>query len=234
MSHAAVSIIIPTLDEAAQIEETLAPLQAWRRQGVEVIVVDGGSRDATVPLARPLADRVLASARGRANQLNAGATAGSGAVLLFLHADTRLPEQGIQAMLVGLQRHGKSWGRFDVRLSGRPVLLRVVERMISLRSRLTGIATGDQAMFVIREAFAHAGGFPPIPLMEDVALSRTLKSRFGRPLCLSLPVATSSRRWEQQGILRTILLMWWLRLAYWLGVAPARLARNYRTHCEHD
>lgn len=137
MNRAAVSLIIPTLDEATQIEETLAPLQAWRKQGAEVIVVDGVSRDAMVPLAHPLADRVLVSERGRANQLNTGVAAASGHVLLFLHADTRLPEQGMPAVLNGLRQCGKSWGRFDVRLSGRPVLSRVVERMINLRSRMT-------------------------------------------------------------------------------------------------
>ncbi len=234
MSHAAVSIIIPTLNEAMQIEETLAPLQAWRKQGVEVIVTDGGSQDDTALLARPLADHVVASVRGRATQLNAGAAASSGRVLLFLHADTRLPGHGLHALLDDMQRHGKSWGRFDVHLSGKHILLRVVERMISLRSRVSGIATGDQAMFVTREAFELAGGFPPILLMEDIALSRSLKKQFGRPLCLTLPVVTSSRRWEKHGILRTILLMWWLRLAYWMGVSPARLARNYLPHLEHD
>lgn len=215
-----VSIVVPVLNEAASIGEAL---DALRGLGAEVIVVDGGSVDGTVERVGDGADRVLRAPPGRARQQNAGAAAASGDVLLFLHADTRLPPGALDAV----RACGRGWGRFDVRLSGRRRAFRVVERMISLRSRLSGIATGDQAIFVRRELFEAVGGFPEIPLMEDVALSRLLRRR-GRPACLRLRVTTSSRRWERGGVLRTILLMWRLRLEYWLGRDPAALAARYR------
>lgn len=221
------SIIIPTLDEAEGIAATLAALQPLRARGCEVIVADGGSADGTAELARPLADTVVAAPRGRARQQNAGAAAATGDVLLFLHADTRLPAAADRLVLDGLGRTGRGWGRFGVRLTGRHPLLRVIERMMGIRSRLTGIATGDQAIFVRRDWFRDAGGFPGIPLMEDVALSGTLKRR-GRPLCLRAAVVTSSRRWESRGVWRTMLLMWRLRLTYALGADPVALAERYR------
>jgi rSAM/selenodomain-associated transferase 2 len=223
----ALSIIVPALNEAGSIGQMLGALAPLRRHGVEVVVVDGGSTDGTGPLAGPLADRVVVAPRGRASQQNAGAAAASGDVLLFLHADSRLPEDADRLVLDGLARTGRGWGRFNVRLTGRGPMLRVVERLISLRSRLSGIATGDQAIFVRRDWFWRAGGFPPIPLMEDVALSRALK-RLGPPLCLRQVVLTSSRRWETRGVWRTILLMWRLRLEFWMGADPARLAERYR------
>jgi rSAM/selenodomain-associated transferase 2 len=221
-----ISVIVPALDEADQIVATLRPLQALRTAGHEVIVVDGGSSDATAELARPLADVVLHAERGRARQQNAGAQVAGGEILLFLHADTRLPPGAERMIVEGLARCGRGWGRFDVRLSGRHPLLVITEHLISLRSRLTGIATGDQAIFVRRDWFEQAGAYPDIPLMEDLALSRALKRR-GRPLCLWQRVTTSSRRWEQKGIVRTILLMWRLRLAYYRGADPGELARRY-------
>ncbi len=220
------SIIIPVLDEEAEIADALAALAPLRSRGVETIVVDGGSRDQTVALAAPLADRVIAAPRGRAAQMNAGAAAAMGDVLLFLHADTRLPAAADRLALDGLARSSRQWGRFDVRISGRHPLLRVVAALMNIRSRLTGIATGDQAIFVRRDLFERVGGFPAIPLMEDVALSRLLK-RTGEPLCLAPRAITSGRRWERRGVMRTILLMWRLRLAYSLGAAPTRLARLY-------
>jgi rSAM/selenodomain-associated transferase 2 len=222
-----ITIVIPTLNEAAGIEGTLRPLQPLRERGHQVVVVDGGSTDQTVSVARGMADDVAVSAPGRALQQNAGAARATGDVLLFLHADTLLPPDADRLILDGLGTSGRSWGRFDVRLSGRQPALRVVERMMNLRSRATGIATGDQAIFVRRDWFRRAGGFPRIPLMEDVALSRTLR-RMGPPLCLRRTVLTSSRRWEQRGILRTVVLMWRLRAAYALGADPARLAERYR------
>ncbi|HEX2210229.1 MAG TPA: TIGR04283 family arsenosugar biosynthesis glycosyltransferase [Longimicrobium sp.] len=222
-----ISIIVPALDEAAGISDTLRTLQPLRARGHQVIVVDGGSADGTVPIARSLADEVIASAPGRARQQNAGAGAATGDVLLFLHADTQLPPDADRLVVDGLTRSGRGWGRFDVRLSGRQPSLRMVERMMNLRSRATGIATGDQAIFVRRDWFVRAGGFPRIPLMEDVALSRTLR-RMGPPLCLRERVTTSSRRWEERGVWRTIVLMWRLRAAYALGADPARLAERYR------
>jgi len=218
-------VIVPALDEAQAIGATLAALAPLRARGHEVIVVDGGSADGTPDLARPHADRVLTSPPGRARQMNAGAAAARGEVLLFVHADTRLPADADAAIARALAA-GRVWGRFDVRLAGRHALLRVVERAMNLRSRLTGIATGDQALFVRRAPFDAAGGFPEIPLMEDVALSRRLRAR-ARPACLGERVTTSARRWERQGVLRTVVRMWLLRLAYALGVAPARLARWY-------
>jgi rSAM/selenodomain-associated transferase 2 len=230
-----VSIIIPTLNEAGQIAATLQALQPVRAAGHEIIVVDGGSSDDTLALARPLADMLLPSLRGRSRQMNAGAAQARGDLLLFLHADTTLPQHALPAMLDGLSHSGRAWGRFDVRLSGRHALLRVIERMMNWRSRLTGIATGDQAMFVRRAVFQAVGNFPDIALMEDIALSRRLKRIGGAPLCLSTPVVTSSRRWEERGILRTMLLMWQLRLAYFLGASPARLARLYtRREVSHE
>jgi len=217
------SIIMPVLNEAAGIETALRALAPLRARGAEVIVVDGGGRDGTLRLARPLATHVLSAPRGRASQMNAGAAAANGDALLFLHADTRLPDDADGLILDGL-RHN-AWGRFDVRFDSGG-WLRLVALTMNLRSRLTGIATGDQAMFMTRAAFEAAGGFPPIALMEDVALSARLKP-FGRPLCLSARATISGRRWRQHGLWRTILLMWHLRLRYFFGADPARLARAY-------
>ncbi len=220
-----ISIIMPVLDEAPQIAERLKPLQAMRAKGAELIVVDGGSADGTAAMAEALADRVLASPRGRARQMNAGAAASKGRVMLFLHADTTLPETAVQAILAAVDA-GASWGRFDVRIDGYHPLLRIIERMMNWRSRLTGIATGDQAIFVRREVFDAVGGYADLPLMEDIALSTALH-RLATPACLRETVVTSGRRWEQHGVLRTMLLMWWLRAAFFLGADPARLALRY-------
>lgn len=221
------SIIVPTLNEAERIEHTLSALQELRFHGAEVIVVDGGSRDDTVALAAPWVDRLLHSPCGRANQMNAGAAAAEGEVLLFLHADTLLPSRADQLILAALAKSGRVWGRFDVHIAGRPGMLRLIAYMMNWRSRLTGIATGDQAMFVRRNVFAEIGGVPEQPLMEDIELSVLLK-RISPPLCLRSTVVTSGRRWETHGIWRTILLMWMLRFAYFLGVPPEVLARCYR------
>jgi rSAM/selenodomain-associated transferase 2 len=223
---ARLSIIIPALDEAEGIAGCLAALRPLRGRGAEAIVVDGGSADATAAVAAPLADRVITAPRGRASQMNAGAAAATGETLLFLHADTRLPEGADGLVLDGLAASGREWGRFDVAIEGRSALLPVVAALMNARSRLTGIATGDQAIFVRREAFRSVGGFPPIALMEDVAFSKAMKGR-GLPLCLRQKVVTSGRRWEGRGALRTVLLMWRLRLAYFLGADPARLAERY-------
>jgi rSAM/selenodomain-associated transferase 2 len=220
------SIVMPVLDEAATIAATLATLAPLRRRGVEVIVVDGGSRDRTAEIAQALADLVIAAPRGRAAQMNAGAAMAHGDVLLFLHADTRLPTDADRVVCEGLARSGRTWGRFDAAIAGENPLLRVVAFTMNLRSRLTGIATGDQAMFVTRETFRAVGGFPDIAVMEDIALSRALK-RHSPPFCLADKVVTSGRRWETHGVVRTILLMWRLRLCYALGAAPDRLARRY-------
>jgi rSAM/selenodomain-associated transferase 2 len=215
------SIVIPVLDEAAGISRTLASLATLRARGHELIVADGGSEDGTRELAAPLADRVIAAPRGRARQMNAGAAAATGEALLFLHADTTLPDAADRLVLAALGEC--SWGRFDVRIDGRSPLLSVVAFFMNTRSRLSGIATGDQAIFVRRAAFA---GFPEIALMEDIAFSRSMK-QLSPPACLRETVTTSGRRWERNGVVRTVLLMWRLRLAYFLGASPDELARRY-------
>ena len=219
------SIVMPVLDEAAGIAAALQALAPYRERGVELIVVDGGSTDNTTDLAGPLADRVIAAPRGRGMQMNAGAAAAHGDVLLFLHADTQLPAGADRLLLNGLSRSGRLWGRFDVRIEDGG-LLALVAGMMNWRSRITGIATGDQAMFMTRAAFANAGGFPAIALMEDVVLSARLK-RTGKPLALRARVTISARRWQKHGVLHTVLLMWRLRLGFFLGADPAKLARAY-------
>jgi len=221
------SIVVPVLDEAEGIVATLASLAPLRARGAELIVVDGGSRDATVARAQALADRVMEGPRGRARQMNAGAAVARGPTLLFLHADTRLPEDADRLIASALGAAPLAWGRFDVAIEGHSRMLPVVAAMMNLRSRLSGIATGDQAMFMTRAAFEAAGGFPDQPLMEDIELSARLK-RLSTPVCLRERVLTSGRRWEQRGVWRTIVLMWRLRLLYALGVRADRLAPWYR------
>jgi rSAM/selenodomain-associated transferase 2 len=215
------SVIIPTLNEAAAIGATLAALAPLRGRGREVLVADGGSEDGTRDIAGPLADRVIVAPRGRARQMNAGAAAATGDALLFLHADTCLPADADLIVVRSLEKN--PWGRFDVAIEGRSTLLPVIAFFMNLRSRLTGIATGDQAIFVRRADFA---GFPEIALMEDVAFSKAMKRR-GAPAALHEKVTTSGRRWERQGVLRTMVLMWRLRLAFFLGAEPDELARRY-------
>lgn len=220
------SIIIPVINEAGSITQTLQNLQSLRQRGHEIIICDGGSTDATINSAQPLSDSVVQSAKGRACQMNTGAAIAQGDVLLFVHADTYLPNNADTLISQSLQDKGHDWGRFDVRLSGSHPLLRMIERMMNWRSCLTGIATGDQCIFVRRDLFNQLHGFPNIPLMEDIALCKKLKHH-GRPACLKQTVITSSRRWEQKGILRTILLMWRLRIFFYLGKDPQRLGRLY-------
>ncbi|MDX1597634.1 MAG: TIGR04283 family arsenosugar biosynthesis glycosyltransferase [Marinobacter sp.] len=221
------SVIVPVWREAATITTTLQHLAPLREAGHQVIVVDGGSDDGTQKLAEPLCDRVLASGRGRAIQMNAGAAVATGNVLLFLHADTRLPES-VLAALERFQISRNAWGRFNVRLSGKRLLFRVVEWFMNQRSWLTGIATGDQALFVRQPVFEVLRGYREMPLMEDVELCSRLRL-VSRPFCVSDPVVTDSRRWEQGGAWRTIFLMWRLRWRYWRGESPETLANAYRS-----
>lgn len=221
-----ISIIVPTLDEDDTVVATLEPLQPWRGRGIEIIVIDGGSHDNTVEVARPLADLLDVARRGRAAQMNAGATFARGDVLLFLHADTRLPPEFTELIRNALADRNRVWGRFNARINSPNPILWVVSRMMDVRSHCSGIATGDQALFVRRSAFDRIGGFPEIPLMEDIAFSKALK-RLSWPARICVPVVTSSRRWESHGILRTIVLMWSLRWAYFRGADPARLAERY-------
>lgn len=217
------SVVIPVLNEAERLP---APLDALSEMDAQIIVVDGGSTDGSADVARQCGVMVLETAPGRACQMNAGAAAATGEALLFLHADTRLPPQADRMMLDALC--GKHvWGRFDVTIEGRPPMLRVVAALMNLRSRLSGIATGDQAIFVTRAAFDAAGGFPDQPLMEDIELSKRLL-RQSRPACIRARVRTSGRRWEQRGVWRTIVLMWRLRWDYWRGLPAEQLAQRYR------
>lgn len=220
------SIVMPVLNEAAGLQATLQALQALRAGGHELIVVDGGSQDDSAALAAALADEVVHSPRGRARQMNAGAAQARHDTLLFLHADTRLPAAADAAVAQALQR-GARWGRFDVRIEGRSAWLPVVAWFMNRRSRLSGIATGDQALFVQRALFQQLGGFPEQPLMEDVELSRRLRAQ-SRPACLRARVVTSGRRWDERGAWRTIVLMWRLRWLYWRGTPAEQLARAYR------
>jgi len=215
------TVVVPALNEAAGIGRCLEGLAPLRARGHEVIVVDGGSADGTRALAAPLADRVLEAPRGRARQMNAGAAAAAGDALLFLHADTLLPEGADRLALEALA--ARAWGRFDVRLDSPRAALAVVAFFINARSRLTGIATGDQAIFVRRADFP---GFPEIALMEDVAFSKAMR-RISPPACLRARARTSARRWERDGVARTVLLMWRLRFAYWRRADPVELARRY-------
>jgi len=226
-----ISIIIPVLNEAALITQTLSTLQPLRAAGHELILVDGGSSDDTIPLSEPLADRIIQCSRGRSRQMNTGAKIAQGDILLFLHTDTLLPKGADQLIIREMEKRRKNWGRFDVRLSGGHLLFRIVELLMNLRSRITCIATGDQAIFVQKKLFETVGGFPDIDLMEDITMSKFLK-KYEPPLCLWQRVVTSSRRWQRNGIFRTILLMWFLRLAYFYKTDPRRLVRLYESRKE--
>lgn len=223
-------VVVPMLDEAAAVESTLARLAPMRARGVRVVVVDGGSSDATMALAIPYADVVVQCERGRALQMNTGAHAAlecGAEALLFLHADSELPPRADHLIEDALRTSGRQWGRFDVRIDDRSPLLRIVATMMNRRSRLTGICTGDQAIFVTRSAFERLRGFAAIALMEDIEFSKRAKE-ISWPAAIGAHVTTSSRRWRRHGILRTIVLMWRFRLAYFFGTDPQRLARRYR------
>ncbi|MCL7929408.1 TIGR04283 family arsenosugar biosynthesis glycosyltransferase [Halomonas llamarensis] len=219
------SIVITVLNEAAALAHHLTALTSLGSQGIEIIVVDGGSVDASVRIAQPLASRVITSLPGRARQMNLGAQYASAPALLFLHADTHLPPDALKLITQTLVQH--PWGRFAIRLEGKSRWLPLISAMINLRSRLSGIATGDQALFMRRDVFDTVEGFPEQPLMEDIEITKRLK-RLARPACLRAHVISSGRRWDQHGVWRTILLMWRLRYRYWRGVSADELAKAYR------
>lgn len=221
------SIIVPILNEAEQLPELFAHLLPLQRAGCEIVFADGGSTDGSASLAKLAGFLVIKSVRGRSQQMNAGAAQARGEVLLFLHADTRLPMGALQHIDAALDQPDRCWGRFDVCITGRPFMLRVISRLMNWRSRLTGIATGDQAIFVRRAIFERLNGYPDQPLMEDVEISKRLRY-YSRPACISQCVSTSGRRWETRGVWRTILLMWRLRWEYWRGTDATQLARMYR------
>ncbi|WP_432743197.1 TIGR04283 family arsenosugar biosynthesis glycosyltransferase [Methylobacter sp. G7] len=218
------SIIIPVVNEAGQIALKLHALQTLRNR-CQLLLVDGGSDDRSAEIAKPLVDQVLHSPRGRARQMNCGAAGAQADVLLFLHADTRLPDNAVNLILQAVA-DGYRWGRFDIGFDNPQPIFSLIAFMMNRRSRLTGIATGDQALFITRQAFQAVAGFPDIALMEDIAISTRLK-KLGRPCCIGAKVVTSARRWQQQGVFRTILLMWRLRLRYFFGADPNDLAARY-------
>ncbi|MCW8930414.1 MAG: TIGR04283 family arsenosugar biosynthesis glycosyltransferase [Gammaproteobacteria bacterium] len=224
-----ISIIIPVLNEAEMIQEFLKRLQPLRNRGHEIVLVDGGSQDDTCILAKPYIDQIIASDKGRAKQQALGATLATGDIFLFLHADTFLPDEADQIIVMALysrQSNPQTWGRFNVRLSGEYWLFRVIETMMNWRSCLTGIATGDQAIFVTSELYNRIGGMPLIDLMEDIELSKCLRKQ-NKPVCVKSTVTTSSRRWEKNGVLKTIFFMWNMRLQYFFGVKPEVLVKKY-------
>ncbi|MCP5264506.1 MAG: TIGR04283 family arsenosugar biosynthesis glycosyltransferase [Burkholderiaceae bacterium] len=218
------SIVIPALDEGEAIARVIS---AVRGEALEVIVVDGGSHDDTVDVARANGARVLRAKRGRASQMNAGAGLAQGDVVVFLHADTLLPEGWHAAIVRTLARTRRGWGRFDVRFDSSGPMLAMVSSAMNARSALTGICTGDQAMFVSRSIWRQVDGFAPISLMEDIELSARLRRLVGRPARIRPCATTSSRRWRERGVVRTIIEMWVLRAAFRLGVDPERLYRRY-------
>ncbi len=220
-----ISIVIPVLNEEANLSRIKSHLLSILHQGHEVIIVDGGSRDNSLLLAHEITDKVVVSKAGRALQMNNGASIATGQVLLFLHADTFLPNDTVQLISDSFQKKNY-WGRFNVRLSSNKVVYRLIESMMNLRSCVTSIATGDQAMFVEKKLFDLINGFPEIALMEDVAISRRLK-KIAKPVCIKQRVVSSSRRWEKNGVLVTVLLMWKLRLYYFFGVSPDKLNQLY-------
>ena len=219
------SIILPVIDEGATIGATLDDLHR-RWPDAETVIVDGGSTDDTAAIVRTFASQLLISERGRARQMNAGAGAASGDILVFLHGDSQLPDGALEAIASALDGREIGWGRFDIAIDGRHKLLPLVAATMNFRSRITSVATGDQAIFVTRAALDAVGGFPDIPLMEDIGLSKRLR-RLAKPVCLRERVVTSGRRWDANGLVRTVLTMWTLRLGYFVGVAPERLAKAY-------
>ena len=227
MTPARLSVVMPALNESAGILAALQALAPLLARGAQLLVADGGSQDDTVALARTGGAQVIGAPLGRALQMNAVAQQASGDILLFLHADTRLPLDADRLMAQAIANGTQVWGRFDVRIEGQHRMLRVIAAFMNRRSRWTGIATGDQALFMTRAAFDAVGGFPAQPLMEDIEISKRLL-RLSRPACLRARVVTSGRRWETRGVWRTVLLMWRLRLAYWRGATPERLAERYR------
>ncbi|WP_419812176.1 TIGR04283 family arsenosugar biosynthesis glycosyltransferase [Bacterioplanoides sp.] len=221
-----VSVVVPFYNEQAEMPALLAHLRHWQSRGCEILLVDGGSQDDSAHIAQQHGFKVIQSDKGRALQMNAGAQQASGKVLVFLHADSRLPTDADQQILQAIEQQYYRWGRFNLTIDGQAKMFPVISWLINQRSRLTSVATGDQAIFVRRDEFLRLGGYPQQPLMEDVELCLRLK-QYSRPACLTSRVSTSGRRWQQQGVWRTIFLMWRLRWLYWRGVSATTLAEYY-------
>jgi rSAM/selenodomain-associated transferase 2 len=219
------SVIVPMLNEAGAIGATLAAIRVGAPDA-EIVVVDGGSADGSVEIARPRCEVVIIGERGRAQQMNAGAARSSGEAMVFVHADTIVPESFARDIETALADPSVVGGRFDIRLDDDHPLCVLIGALISLRSRISRTATGDQAIFVRRTTFDALGGFPDLPICEDLDFARRLK-RAGRVACLRTKVITSARRWRRGGILRTSIRMWTIRLLYLAGVSPSRLSRMY-------
>jgi rSAM/selenodomain-associated transferase 2 len=221
-----ISIIIPVLNEENNIGHLLEKLLPAEQNGHEILVVDGGSQDQTISICKRLGVNVFTSACGRAEQMQAGVRMAHGDVFWFLHADTDLL-YSVNDYLDDIRSvTSAGWGRFNIALSNDKFIYKVIGYAINLRSRISGIATGDQGIFINRELFQYIGGFRQQPLMEDIQISRDLLRR-GRPAVIKRILMTSARRWERRGVLRTILLMWWLRLLYFMGVSPVTLRQYY-------
>jgi len=230
MNSNKVAIIIPCLNEENSIHATLLALQSLRHRGHEVILGDAGSTDNTSDIASTLCDKIIPCGKGRALQMNTAAEFASGDILCFLHADTIAPENLDSLIIDALANNKNVWGRFNIKLSGKHWSFRLIESLINIRSCITGIASGDQGIFISRRVFNKLHGFKLIPLMEDIELSQRLKNK-SRPVCVSKSqLITSSRRWEKHGIARTVILMWSLRLKYFLGTPTTQLEKLYRQH----
>jgi len=221
------SIIIPVLNEGDDLLPTLKSLSYLKKCDHEIIIVDGGSQDNTLAIAKPYADIILTSEKGRARQMNYGASKANGDILWFLHADSLIPDNADQLIVNALQQTHSVWGRFNIRLSGSKWVFRIIEQFINKRSRLTGIATGDQGIFVLRREFEKLNGYAELPLMEDINLTKRLK-KISLPICLQQTIITSSRRWESNGVIKTVMLMWYLRFAYFIGTPADKLIRLYK------
>lgn len=223
-----ISIIIPCLNEEENILETLLPLQKSRQRGHEIILCDGGSTDSTITLSTPYVDKIITSNKGRAIQMNNGAASATGNIFCFLHADT-IATENIDSLIISALHSNKLWGRFNIRLNNNKWPFRIIESLINIRSCISGIASGDQGIFIHSSVFNKLDGFKNQPLMEDIELSKRLK-KITRPACIKDTLITSSRRWEKHGIIQTVILMWTLRLKYFLGTPVEKLHTRYRRH----
>ena len=222
------SIIVPVLNEEVFLTRYLNVFRRFLNDGHEIIIIDGGSSDNSARLTQELGCKVLISKPSRGLQQHVGALQSENEILLFLHADTNLPNDAFSLIHQALKSSNKSWGRFDVSFSNSSLIYKIIAWMMNKRSCLTGIVTGDHIIFTTRSSYFKSGGFADIPIMEDIDISKRLKL-ISKPICLKHKVVTSSRKWEQQGVSKTIIKMWCLRTLFFFGVSSKRLARLYYT-----